>query len=1202
MLLPIVVVVLAVCSMGVESRTRTYYLAAVEMDWDYAPLGNCVNKDSLDSDPFIKQGPNRIGSVYRKILYRQFRDNSFSRQVASRSALGMLGPILRAETGDTIVVVFKNMAMSANRSLSVHPHGVQYNKDAEGALYVDQTTGTDKDDDGVAPGDVFRYVWQVRPSFAPTADDDACLPWAYHSHVASTRDVDSGLVGLLLTCKRGTLFTRGPKKDGRKDVAVEYPIYLDRTDENDSWLLQDNLHKCGNPSTCASLQNAGDKSFEESNHMSHVNGRMYGNLEGLEVTASRRSVFYFFSLNRGVTSVHFSGQVLKVNQHRVDSVTLFPATFVSGVMFPSNSGYWLMASRNVDSYAAGQQAYLHVKSKLNWPWGRKRRAAIEGSADDHNSTNVDTAEDSALELRRNRRHAEHVDVPADLELHGAADSVASRKASQSSVFFRRRPSVRRYYLGIEDYIWDYGPSGQNLYNGGSLNQSGSPSENYFTQGPHRIGGRYKKTRYILFSDSSFTTRVPRNQTEVHLGMLGPLLKAEVGETVEVQVKNMANRAYSFLPHGVQFTKDYEGFVYRNPATNQLEGRVVDPNESATYRFKVPDLGRDDLPCVTRSYHSALDPVKDINTGLVGPLLLCRRGQLSRMPRGKRIPDRRGSLHWFRSHEHLFLNFFTLDENLSWHLQDNINTFTSDPAGVDVNDSGFRSANRKHGINGRMFGNLEGLSVCRGDDVAWHIFGVGGEFDLHGVNFQGQTLEITGNTVNAKVVVPGTAMTLTSSPDTVGNWSVACRTNFHFLTGMTAKYEVKDCGGFEPQTSSLPDGVTRRYYVAAQEVMWDYAPVKRDLVTGEIFTDDSQKGYLFVKDNDEFIGSVYKKARYIEFTDHTFSTVKPRPAHQQHLGILGPVLKAEVGDVIEVVFFNNASRNYSMHPQGVQYSKVNEGAKYEDGAGLGGDSVSPGATFTYTWRVPERAGPGKNDPSCIAWMYYSSVNSVKDMSSGLVGPLLVCDRGTLGESDASQPGSGSSSSSFFSGNLLNDIQHHLQNTPISEILINLLSGKYNTSSSGSTSPRVDVDREFWMLYYVFDENLSWYLQDNIAQRAPQRADPKDPLFEASNRMNAINGLIYGNVDGLVMAEGDVVAWYLLGLGSSFDYHPVHFHGQTFTHRSDRTHRGDVLEVFPSTSSAVEMVCDNPGTWIVHCHFADHVGAGMEATYTILPAEP
>ena len=70
--------------------------------------------------------------MYRKVLYREYTNARFSRQVVPKPSRGMLGPTLRAETGDTIVVVFKNMAMSANRSFSVHPHGVQYNKSSEG--------------------------------------------------------------------------------------------------------------------------------------------------------------------------------------------------------------------------------------------------------------------------------------------------------------------------------------------------------------------------------------------------------------------------------------------------------------------------------------------------------------------------------------------------------------------------------------------------------------------------------------------------------------------------------------------------------------------------------------------------------------------------------------------------------------------------------------------------------------------------------------------------------------------------------------------------------------------------------------------------------------------------------------------------------------------------------------------------------------
>jgi FtsP/CotA-like multicopper oxidase with cupredoxin domain len=81
------------------------------------------------------------------------------------------------------------------------------------------------------------------------------------------------------------------------------------------------------------------------------------------------------------------------------------------------------------------------------------------------------------------------------------------------------------------------------------------------------------------------------------------------------------------------------------------------------------------------------------------------------------------------------------------------------------------------------------------------------------------------------------------------------------------------------------------------------------------------------------------------------------------------LRGEVGDTIRVVFKNNATHPYSLHPHGVFYNKSSEGALYEDGttgADKADDAVPPGATYTYTWKVPERAGPGPNDPSSIVW--------------------------------------------------------------------------------------------------------------------------------------------------------------------------------------------------------------------------------------------
>ena len=49
----------------------------------------------------------------------------------------------------------------------------------------------------------------------------------------------------------------------------------------------------------------------------------------------------------------------------------------------------------------------------------------------------------------------------------------------------------------------------------------------------------------------------------------------------------------------------------------------------------------------------------------------------------------------------------------------------------------------------------------------------------------------------------------------------------------------------------------------------------------------------------------------------------------YLGDLGPILRATVGDTINVTFLNRIERALSMHPHGVFYTKANEGAYYND---------------------------------------------------------------------------------------------------------------------------------------------------------------------------------------------------------------------------------------------------------------------------------
>ena len=84
---------------------------------------------------------------------------------------------------------------------------------------------------------------------------------------------------------------------------------------------------------------------------------------------------------------------------------------------------------------------------------------------------------------------------------------------------------------------------------------------------------------------------------------------------------------------------------------------------------------------------------------------------------------------------------------------------------------------------------------------------------------------------------------------------------------------------------------------------------------------------------------------------------------------------------------------------------------------------------------------------------------------------------------------------------------------------------------------------------------------------------------------------------MMKQGDKVRWYLLGMGNEIDLHTPHWHGETVTDEGRNT---DVIELLPGSMRTVDMIADNPGTWMFHCHVEDHMEAGMMARYEVLPA--
>ena len=54
-------------------------------------------------------------------------------------------------------------------------------------------------------------------------------------------------------------------------------------------------------------------------------------------------------------------------------------------------------------------------------------------------------------------------------------------------------------------------------------------------------------------------------------------------------------------------------------------------------------------------------------------------------------------------------------------------------------------------------------------------------------------------------------------------------------------------------------------------------------------------------------------------------------------------------------------------------------------------MQPGQIYTYRWTVPEEVGPTSTDAQCVTWLYYSSVDPVKDTYSGEPKVVLASEK-------------------------------------------------------------------------------------------------------------------------------------------------------------------------------------------------------------------
>ncbi len=82
----------------------------------------------------------------------------------------------------------------------------------------------------------------------------------------------------------------------------------------------------------------------------------------------------------------------------------------------------------------------------------------------------------------------------------------------------------------------------------------------------------------------------------------------------------------------------------------------------------------------------------------------------------------------------------------------------------------------------------------------------------------------------------------------------------------------------------------------------------------------------------------------------------------------------------------------------------------------------------------------------------------------------------------------------------------------------------------------------------------------------------------------------------LQRGQRVRWYLMSSTNDFDVHSPHWHGNTTLIAGMRT---DVATLSFMGMVTANMVPDNVGIWLFHCHVSFHNAAGMAVRYQVLP---
>jgi FtsP/CotA-like multicopper oxidase with cupredoxin domain len=302
----------------------------------------------------------------------------------------------------------------------------------------------------------------------------------------------------------------------------------------------------------------------------------------------------------------------------------------------------------------------------------------------------------------------------------------------------RSGRVREYWLQIESFRHNLVPTGRDDMMGAAV-----------------TGSSYWAIGFRAYMPGWTTPLPDGDDIGTNSGIPGPTLRAHVGDTVRVHVRNSDSHyrwAHSFHVHGWRYTPDSDGAW--TSTTNGQPGRAIAYGDDYTYSYTVPADAVGTWP-----YHDHAMAQTTDNDPNAAPVmeLAAELGMFGIIA----VTD-----HRTPAVDREFVLFFH-------------DLYQADVSELSQDFDCF---------NGTAYlGNTPVFDARVGDRVRWRIAALGKEF--HVFHLHGHRWSDGLRNVDSQLIGPSTTLTVEYTEDNPGAWLYHCHVTDHMAGGMVGAYHV-----------------------------------------------------------------------------------------------------------------------------------------------------------------------------------------------------------------------------------------------------------------------------------------------------------------------------------------------------------------------------------------------------------------------------